>query len=98
MSLSNPKVKTGPATAVNAAARASDFLLPPTVGVPHDARRGSEATSPHRTITDRELTLVQICCDFVCACIALPLSLIILAQLSSARVNAPGHLVGDMEV
>src|ERR1700733_13311306 len=98
MSLSNPKVKAGTTTAVNAAARESNFLLPPTVGVPHDDRRRSQATSPHRTITDRELTLVQICCDFVCACIALPLSLIILAQLSSARVNAPGHLVWNIEI
>ena len=45
---------------------------------------------PYRTITDKELTLVQICCDFVCACIALPLSLILLSHLSAVAVNAPG--------
>ena len=44
-----------------------------------------EKASPYRTITDRELTLVQICCDFVCACIALPLSLVLsLAALRRA--------------
>jgi exopolysaccharide biosynthesis polyprenyl glycosylphosphotransferase len=98
MSLSNPKVKTGATTAVNAAARESNFLLPPTVRVRYDDRRRGHVTSPYRTITDRELTLVQICCDFVCACIALPVSLIILAQLSSVPVNAPGNLVGNMEI
>ena len=46
--------------------------------------------SPYRTITDKELTLVQICCDFVCACVALPLSLLLLSQLSAVAVNAPG--------
>ena len=48
--------------------------------------------SPYRTITDKELTLVQICCDFVCACIALPLSLFLLSQLSAVPVNATGRL------
>jgi exopolysaccharide biosynthesis polyprenyl glycosylphosphotransferase len=56
------------------------------------------ATAPYRTITDGELTLVQICCDFVCACIALPLSLILLSHLSAVAVNAPRHLVTNMEI
>src|SRR5580692_11734333 len=54
--------------------------------------------SPYRTITDKELTLVQICCDFVCACIALPLSLVLLSQLSAGAVNAPGRLLTNLEV
>jgi exopolysaccharide biosynthesis polyprenyl glycosylphosphotransferase len=54
--------------------------------------------SPYRTITDKELTLVQICCDFVCACIALPLSLVLLSQLSAVAVNAPGRLLTNLEV
>jgi exopolysaccharide biosynthesis polyprenyl glycosylphosphotransferase len=56
------------------------------------------ATSPSRTITDKELTLVQICCDFVCACIALPLSLVLLAQLSAVPVNAPGQLATNIQL
>src|SRR6202789_10340 len=54
--------------------------------------------SPYRTITDKELTLVQICCDFVCACIALPLSLLLLSQLSAVRVNAPGRLLTNLQI
>ncbi len=58
------------------------------------------AASPprYRTITDKELTLVQICCDFVCACIALPLSLFLLSQLSAVAVNAPGQLVSNIQL
>jgi exopolysaccharide biosynthesis polyprenyl glycosylphosphotransferase len=58
------------------------------------------ATSPslYRTITDKELTLVQISCDFVCACIALPLSLVVLSQLSAVPVNASGQLVRNLQI
>ncbi|HEX4127084.1 MAG TPA: hypothetical protein VHX67_05850, partial [Acidimicrobiales bacterium] len=56
------------------------------------------ATAPYRTITDKELTLVQICCDFVCACIALPLALVLLSHLSAVAVNAPGRLVTNIEI
>ena len=52
--------------------------------------RLATSPSPYRTITDKELTLVQISCDFVCACIALPLSLVVLSQLSAVPVNASG--------
>jgi exopolysaccharide biosynthesis polyprenyl glycosylphosphotransferase len=54
--------------------------------------------SPYRTITDKELILVQICCDFVCACIALPVSLVLLSQLSAVAVNAPGRLLTNVEI
>src|ERR1700685_3222533 len=54
--------------------------------------------SPYRTITDKELTLVQICCDFVCACIALPLSLVLLSRLSDVAVNAPGRLLTNLQI
>jgi exopolysaccharide biosynthesis polyprenyl glycosylphosphotransferase len=57
-----------------------------------------EKASPYRTITDKELTLVQICCDFVCACIALPLSLVLLSQLSAVPVNAPGRLLTNLQI
>jgi exopolysaccharide biosynthesis polyprenyl glycosylphosphotransferase len=56
------------------------------------------APPPSRTITDAELTLVQICCDFVCACIALPLSLLLLSALSAVPVNATGRLATNMEI
>ncbi len=58
----------------------------------------AQLAANYRTITDGELTLVQICCDFVCACIALPLSLILLSHLSAVPVNAPRQLVTNMEI
>ena len=62
------------------------------------AAAAAATPSPYRTITDRELTLVQISCDFVCACIALPLSLILLSHLSAVPVNAPGQLVTNIQI
>jgi exopolysaccharide biosynthesis polyprenyl glycosylphosphotransferase len=55
-------------------------------------------SSPYRTITDKELTLVQICCDFVCACAALPLSLILLSRISAVPVNAPAQLLTNLQI
>ena len=59
-----------------------------------DARR---AAPPYRTISDRELTLVQICCDFVCACIALPLSLVLLSASPRCRRTRSGQLDDEHE-
>jgi exopolysaccharide biosynthesis polyprenyl glycosylphosphotransferase len=53
---------------------------------------------PYRTITDRELTWAQICCDFLCACIALPLALVLLSRLSTVAVNAPSQLVTNIKI
>ncbi len=55
-------------------------------------------TAPARSITDRELTLVRMSCDFVGACIALPLALWLLAHVSSVPVNASGRLLGNFEL
>ena len=63
-----------------------------------NTRAEHRENSRYRTITDKELTLVQICCDFVCACIALPLSLFLLSQLSAVAVNAPGQLVSNIQL
>jgi exopolysaccharide biosynthesis polyprenyl glycosylphosphotransferase len=60
--------------------------------------RIAASPSPYRTITDKELTLVQISCDFVCACAALPLSLILLSYLSAVPVNAAGQLVTNLQI
>ena len=75
MSISESKVGTAEPTAASGLADEPNFAIPPELSVPRDRRRQSRGASPYRTITDRELTLVQISCDFVCACIALPLSL-----------------------
>ena len=91
MSISDPKVKVSepaaPATALTMTAPAPTSALPQ-----------SDPEVPYRTITDKELTLVQICCDFVCACIALPVSLVVLAQLSAVPVNAPRQLATNVQI
>ncbi len=66
------------------------------VEVVPDARR--LPADRYRTITDKELTLVQICCDFVCACVALPLSLVVLSHLSAVPVNGPGQLLTNVQL
>jgi exopolysaccharide biosynthesis polyprenyl glycosylphosphotransferase len=85
MSISNPKVRTSDATAANAGVEASNFAVPAILPEPKVA-----STKDHKSnsISDRELSLVQACCDFVCACIALPLSLLLLTKVSSAPPNS----------
>jgi len=53
---------------------------------------------PYRAISDQELTLVQICCDFLCACVALPVALVVLANFSTVPVNAPAELVTNLKI
>jgi exopolysaccharide biosynthesis polyprenyl glycosylphosphotransferase len=45
-------------------------------------------------ITDRELSLVQVCTDFLCACVAVPLALVLLALISPVHINSFSRL-GD---
>ena len=68
-------------TAVVAAVDDSNFAIPSLPSPGDWARR------PRRTVTDGELTLLQICCDFICACIALPLSLVVLSLVSAVQEN-----------
>jgi exopolysaccharide biosynthesis polyprenyl glycosylphosphotransferase len=97
MSISDPKVDGAVHNSANAVVSDSNFAIPPWRQATSD--RGShKAGSPHRTITDRELTLVQVCCDFVCAYLALPLSLYILAHVSPASINATGQLMANLKI
>ena len=59
----------------------------PNFAIPTLRSPGQRSPSSRRTITDGELTLLQICCDFICACIALPLSLLFLSLFSAVQVN-----------
>ena len=68
------------------------------VKVSEPARLAATSSSPYRTITDKELTLVQISCDFVCACIALPLALFVLAQVSSVPTNTVARLMTNLQI
>ncbi len=95
MSISEPKVTAAGRTSPSAVAGDSDLFVPLRL---HSPGRRTTTPSPYRTITDSELTLVQISCDFVCACIALPLALLLLAQVSSVSVNAVGQLMTNLEI
>ena len=104
MSISDPKLKsdkrtlkTRDRTTVNAVADEPNLATPPPLPVPHDSD-DTRVASPARTINDRDLTLMQISCDFVCACIALPLSLLVLSKLSSVSANASGLLLANIKV
>jgi exopolysaccharide biosynthesis polyprenyl glycosylphosphotransferase len=67
--------------------------------LPKSARDGRPlGEPPYRAISDQELTLVLICCDFLCACLALPLALILLSHLSTVAVNAPRELVSNLTI
>jgi exopolysaccharide biosynthesis polyprenyl glycosylphosphotransferase len=83
MSISDPKTRAAKSTAANALAADSNFAIPPKLGAPSSPVAGHK----RRSITDREFALVQASSDFVCACIALPLSLLILSLLSAQPVN-----------
>ncbi len=95
MSISDPKVGTAGRTAANAVASNSNFSIPRRLDSPG---RRSTSASPYRTITDRELTLVLMSCDFVCACLALPFALFLLAQVSSVPTNTIGRLMTNLEL
>ena len=97
MSISDPKVAgrgTVDRTEV-ADARKLATAAPSSV---QDDRVGTPAACFERTISDSGLTLMQVSCDFICACIALPLSLLLLSSFSSASVNASGRLLTNMKL
>jgi exopolysaccharide biosynthesis polyprenyl glycosylphosphotransferase len=85
MSISNQGLGSAEATAANAGVSRPNLALRarvPQTTVPPDAGRGAGA------ISDREFTLVQVSTDFVCACIALPISLFLLSQVSTVGSNS----------
>ena len=98
MSISEPKVGTSVSGPRRRPSPATPTCLDPATCACTHPRRRATPTVPYRTITDSELTLVQISCDFVCACIALPLALLLLAQVSSVSVNAVGQLMTNLEI
>jgi exopolysaccharide biosynthesis polyprenyl glycosylphosphotransferase len=80
-------------TAASGVADDANFAIPERLQVPGDGSAPS-----YRTITDRELTLVRISCDFVCACVALPLALLILSWLSPLPVNSSALLAPNLQI
>jgi exopolysaccharide biosynthesis polyprenyl glycosylphosphotransferase len=92
MSISNHRVTAAGTTAANSGIPASNFALPPSLPEPGPSAETTRFAR-HRTITDRELALVKVSGDFIWACIALPLSLLLLSTLSSKPVNSL-HFLG----
>jgi exopolysaccharide biosynthesis polyprenyl glycosylphosphotransferase len=84
MSLSDPKTRNSEPTAANAGVPASNFALPIALPEPSALKVRAKGHS----ITDRTLQAIQVCTDFVCACIALPLSLLLLSIISAQRYNS----------
>ncbi len=97
MSISESRVGTVVPTAASGSADQPNFAIPPELRVPR-RRQHPRHASPHRAISDRELTLVQMSCDFVCACIALPVALVILSALSSVPTNTPSQLAFSIKL
>ncbi len=98
MSISESKVDTVNPTAASGLASEPNFVIPPELSVPGRRRHHPRGSSPYRSITDRELTLMQVSCDFVCACIALPVSLIVLSILSAVPTNAGSQLMTNIRL
>src|SRR5580692_9769367 len=98
MSISESKVGTVKPTAASGLANEPNFAIPSELSVPRRRRRQSRGASPYRSVTDRELTLMQISCDFVCACIALPVALVLLSVLSSVPTNAPSQFATSIKI
>jgi exopolysaccharide biosynthesis polyprenyl glycosylphosphotransferase len=91
MRISDSRVGTVEPTAASGTADEPNFAIPPEISVPRGRRHQPRHTSPYRSISDQELTLVQISCDFICACVALPVALLILSTLSTVPTNAPSQ-------
>ena len=88
MSISDPKLGTiESTTAANAGAVASNFAVPATLSGPSPLADASSDVK-NASLSDREFVLIQASCDFLCACIALPLSLIALSFISPAPLNS----------
>jgi len=97
MSISDPKVAGRGTVDRTNVADARKLATAPLRSVQEDSD-GPHAASRRHTISDSGLTLLQISCDFVGACVALPLSLLLLSRFSSASVNSSGELLTNMKL
>jgi exopolysaccharide biosynthesis polyprenyl glycosylphosphotransferase len=84
MSIFNQRVGSVEATAANATVSPQNFAVPASLPEPSLV----PAARPRRqSITERELAMVQVCADFLCACLSIPLALLILSRASSVPTN-----------
>ncbi|HUC04675.1 MAG TPA: hypothetical protein VL961_04700, partial [Acidimicrobiales bacterium] len=85
MSIVDPKVGHAESTAANAAVFQQNFAVP---AIPEPRAQAERRRFGGRSITDGELALVNVCIDFVCAAIAVPVSLFLLSKMSTAPPNS----------
>jgi len=104
MSLTGPEVraatvaaKTSATTTARAVTSTLGRAAPPSIR--ENGNGGRPQVSPRsRTISDSNLTLLEMSCDFVCACLALPLSLLLLSKFSPAPVNSSSLLLSNLRL
>jgi exopolysaccharide biosynthesis polyprenyl glycosylphosphotransferase len=87
MSISKQGLENVKPTAANASISPPNFAVAGTFPEPVTTLGPNQAAGPD-SITDTELSLVQVCVDFMCVCIALPLSLVLLSSVSAAQINS----------
>lgn len=97
MSISESKVGTVEPTAASGIANEPNFAIPAEFSMPR-GRRTPRGGPPHRSSSDRELSLMQLSCDFTCACVALPVALLLLSTISSVPTNAPSRLMTNIKI
>ncbi len=85
-------------TAANAYTDDANFSIHSPLDRPGESRRRHRATTPYRSVSDRELSFMQACNDFICACVALPFALIIFARISTLQANSQTYLVHNLTV
>jgi exopolysaccharide biosynthesis polyprenyl glycosylphosphotransferase len=85
-------------TAANAHTDDANFSIHAPLDRPGDRRRRHRATSPYRSVSDSELSLMQVCNDFICACIALPVALILFSYISPLEVNGRANFIHNFTV
>jgi exopolysaccharide biosynthesis polyprenyl glycosylphosphotransferase len=85
MSIFNQRVGSVDATAANATVPSQNFAVPSSLPEP-----GSVPVVKQRrqSIGDRELAMVQVCADFICACLTIPLALLVLSRASTVPSNS----------
>ncbi len=85
-------------TAANAYTDDANFSIHTPLDRPGELRRRHRATTPYRSVSDRELSLMQVCNDFICACLALPLALILFSHISTLPVNSQSNLISNLTI
>jgi exopolysaccharide biosynthesis polyprenyl glycosylphosphotransferase len=86
------------ATAANASTDDANFSIVAHLDRPGESRRRHRAHTPYRNVSDRELSLMQACSDFLWACLAVPIALVIFSHISTLPVNAQSELLHNLTV